>query len=58
VTINIDAVFSSKTMEHLNTTQRTNPMDNHHLMNIQFANDKYADIHHVNRLGDRNAWGK
>lgn len=56
--MNIDAVFSSKTMEHLITTQRRNPMDNHHLMNIWFANEKYADIHHVNRLGDGNARGK
>jgi hypothetical protein len=58
VTMNIDAVFSSETLERLITTQCRNPLDNHHLMNIQFANDKYADIHHVNRLCDGNAWGK
>jgi hypothetical protein len=58
VTANIHAVFSSETMEHLITLQHRNPMDNHHLMNIYFANDKYADTHHVNRLGDGNAWGK
>jgi len=57
VTMNIDAVFSSETMEHLITTQCRNPMDNHQLMNTEFANDKYADIHHVNRLGDGNVWG-
>jgi hypothetical protein len=58
MTMNKDAVFSSTTMVHLITTQYRNPKDNHHLMNIQYANDKYADIHLVNRLGDGNAWEK
>jgi len=56
--MNIHAVFFSKTMEHLITTQCRNPKDNHHLMKTQFAKDKYADMHHDNRSGDGNAWGK